>query len=166
MNSVILTLILFISIPVLSATNDVNEKWVERGRIAAIKLEGLSKKLGTNKQASYEYLLEFSYSMQIDKANRSLVHKTEAGIDFYKIMLKSPFEDAGASQLFVINYMYDAKSGGFIGTKVEMLPKKWYLIQDASDPGILTLDLNDDGYAMLFNLTDPFRTTVTKLRKD
>lgn len=146
------------------ASEEVHEKWIERGRIAAIKLEGLSKKAGTDKKASYEYLLEFSYSMQIDKENRSLVHKTEAGIDFYKIMFKSPFKDGGSSQLFVINYMYEVKSGDFIGTKVEMLPKKWYLIQDVSTPGILTLDLNDDGYVMLFNLSDPFKTTVVKLR--
>lgn len=156
-------LVLFLS-PLSSAwADDVNDKWVERGRIAQIKLEGLKKKLGVDKKAGYEYLLEFAYSMQVDKTNKDLVHKKEAGIDFYKIMFKSPKKEAEINPLFVINYMYDSKSGDFIGTKVEMLPKKWYLIQDASAPGILTLDLNDGGYVVLFNLNDPFRTTVSKL---
>lgn len=163
----IIALIILLLIPqsIVLAANEVGEKWIERGRIAEIKLEGLKKKFGgQDKKANYEYLLEFSYTMQLSKENRGLVHKQEAGIDFYKIMFQSPHKEASSNPLFVINYMYESKTGAFIGTKIEMLPKKWYLVQDATTPGILTLDLNDDGYVVLFNLNDPFKATVAKLR--
>lgn len=163
MKKIILVLVLVGSTASSWAANEINDKWVERGRIAEIKVEGLKKKLGVEKKASYEYLLEFAYSMQVDKVNRDLVHKKEAGIDFYKIMFRSSKKEAEKDPLFVINYVYDSKSGEFVGTKIEMLPKKWYLIQNSLTPGILILDLNDDGYVVLFNLNDPFKTTVAKL---
>ena len=78
-------------------------------------------------------------------------------------MFQSSKKEAEKDPLFVINYVYDSKSGEFVGTKIEMLPKKWYLIQNSLTPGILILDLNDDGYVVLFNLNDPFKTTVAKL---
>ena len=83
MKKIILVLVLVGSTASSWAANEINDKWVERGRIAEIKVEGLKKKLGVEKKASYEYLLEFAYSMQVDKVNRDLVHKKEAGIDFF-----------------------------------------------------------------------------------
>jgi len=113
--------------------DEIAQAWKERGFVAISRLDSLLEK--NDKKSQYQYLLEFAFAMHAttDKSNKfGFVHKFVDNLDFYKIILnkvidpksKTEVDDAG---LFSINYIYNHKTGEYVGAKIELLPKGWYI---------------------------------------
>lgn len=149
--------------------NEIAQAWKERGFVALSRLDSLVRE--NNARSKYQYLLEYAFAMHAttDKSKEfDFVHKIESGLDFYKIILckdKNPKSIRGSNEaeLFVINYIYDHKTGEFIGTKVELLPKGWYIHSNRISPNALLLDVVDDKIFIVFDLSNPMNTCVNRL---
>ena len=145
---------------------EVAQMWKERGFVALSRLDSLKGKQDLNSR--YQYLLEFAFAMHsaTGKSNPyGLVHKTENDLDFYKIILnksrnvtsKTGVDEAG---LFVINYIYDHKTGALAGIKVELLPKGWFIHAVPALPNAFLVDVNEAKIFILFDVLNPMNTVV------
>ncbi|MFH1093688.1 MAG: hypothetical protein V1739_06005 [Candidatus Omnitrophota bacterium] len=147
----------------------IAQAWKERGFVALSRVDALSGKEDT--KSKYQYLLEYAFAMHAtaDKSNEfAFVHKTENNLDFYKIILnkgKNPKPVTGGDEtgIFVINYIYDHKTGEFIGTKIELLPKGWYVHSNPALPNALLLDVMTDQIFIVFDLLNPMNSYVEKM---
>jgi len=169
--------IVWLSIVLLSITcnsfagtsEQVAQSWKERGFVALPRIDSLSSK--EDAKSKYEYLLEYAFAMYAtaDKSEEfAFVHKTESDLDFYKIILNKgknpkPVKGGDESGLFVINYIYDHKTGEFLGTKVELLPKGWYLHSNPAMPNVLLLDVVADKIFIVFDLLNPMNSSVERM---
>lgn len=165
----ILIILLGIAKNVIAATpEEIAQSWKERGFVALSRLDSLA---GKDDKSKYQYLLEYAFAMHAttDKSKEfGFVHKIENDLDFYKIILnkgKNPKPKVGSDEagLFVINYIYDHKTGEFVGTKVELLPKGWYIHSNPILPNALLLDVMDDKIFIIFDLSNPMNTLVDRL---
>lgn len=146
----------------------IAQAWKERGVVALSRVDALSEKEDT--KSKYQYLLEYAFAMHAttDKSNElAFVHKTENDLDFYKIILNKgknpkPVKGGDETGLFVINYIYDHKTGEFIGTKIELLPKGWYIHSNPALPNALLLDVMTDQIFIVFDLFNPMNSYVEK----
>lgn len=151
---------------IAATPEEIAQDWKERGFVALSRLDSLGEK--DDIKSKYQYLLEYAFAMHAttDKSNEfGFVHKTENDLDFYKIILnkdknpksKTGVDDAG---LFAINYVYDHKSGEFVGAKIELLPKGWYIHTNPKLPNALLLDVNDNNIFIIFDMVNPMNTYV------
>lgn len=147
----------------------IAQVWKERGFVALPRVDALSGK--EDAKSKYQYLLEYAFAMHAttEKSNEfAFVHKTENNLDFYKIILnkgKNPKPVIGGDEagLFVINYIYDHKTGEFIGTKIELLPRGWYIHSNPALPNSLLLDVMTDQIFIVFDLLNPVNSYVEKM---
>ncbi len=169
-NFLILIIALGISQCVFAETpNEIAQAWKERGFVALSRLDSLAGE--NDAKSKYQYLLEYAFAMHAttDKSNEfAFVHKIESGLDFYKIILnkgKDPKSVVGGDEagFFVINYIYDHKTGEFIGTKIELLPKGWYIHSNPILPHALLLDVMDNKMFIVFDLSNPMNICVDRL---
>lgn len=145
---------------------DNAQMWKERGFVALSRLDSLKDK--QDLKSRYQYLLEFAFAMHATTGKSSpygFVHKTENGLDFYKIVLnksknaasKTGVDEAG---LFAINYIYDHRTGEFAGVKVELLPKGWFIHATPALSNALLVDVNEAKVFILFDVTNPMNSVV------
>lgn len=147
----------------------VAQAWKDRGFIALSRIDSLSGK--EDVKSRYEYLLEYAFAMHAtaDKSEEfAFVHKTESDLDFYKVILSKgknpkPVKGGDEAGLFVINYIYDHKTGEFLGMKVELLPKGWYLHSNPAMPNTLLLDVMADKIFIVFDLLNPMNSSVERM---
>lgn len=147
----------------------VAQAWKERGFVALSRIDSLSGK--EDVKSKYEYLLEYAFAMHAtaDKSEDfAFVHKTESDLYFYKVILNKgknpkPVKGGDEAGLFVINYIYDHKTGEFLGTKVELLPKGWYLHSNPAMPNTLLLDVMADKIFIVFDLLNPMNSSVERM---
>ncbi|OGW85060.1 MAG: hypothetical protein A3C35_01890 [Omnitrophica bacterium RIFCSPHIGHO2_02_FULL_46_11] len=147
----------------------IAQVWKERGFVALSRVDSLSGK--DDAKSKYQYLLEYAFAMHAtaDKSKEfAFVHKTENDLDFYKIILnkgKNPKPVIGGDEagLFVINYIYDHKTGEFIGTKIELLPRGWYIHSNPAMPNTLLLDVMTDKIFIVFDLLNPMDSYIENL---
>lgn len=139
-------------------------EWQGRGLVALIKLDELKKKFKLTKKEQYEFMVETAYSLYVKPDSEHKVRTTEDNYDFYKVAFAAPTTSfLKGEKLFVINYIYDRKSGAILGEKVDLLPKNWQLRRFHDDPETLVLDLRDDNLAIYFSSNDPLHARVDKL---
>ena len=123
--------------------------WKERGSEALSRLDSLEKE--DDIRSKYQYLLESAFAAHAttDKSKTSdIVHVTESGYDLYKIILNkggNPKSSSGEDEadLFIINYIYDHKTGEFMGINIEQLPQGWFIHATPKLPDTIALNVND-----------------------
>src|SRR3989338_1283408 len=89
-----------------TTSDEIAKAWKERGFVALSRIDSYAG--GDDIKARYEYLLEYAFAMHatINKSDKfAFVHKTEAGLDFYKLILnkgesKKPVRGGDAAGLF------------------------------------------------------------------
>jgi hypothetical protein len=151
--------------------------WELRASVALVKMDQLTKEMDDiykrtkadknkptidviGKKLSYETMLEFAYASHADPRQADIVHKKDDGLDFYKIILNIGGKDRSAKDsLFVLNYIYDSKTDQFIASKIELLPKGWYVnFMKGTEDLFLLADKDGDGFA--FHLANPFLSGI------
>ncbi|MDA8339002.1 MAG: hypothetical protein M0Z70_06860 [Nitrospiraceae bacterium] len=155
-----LAILLFISSPAFS--QPISTLWKARALEAGEKLKKLEielKKIPAKEQEKktprYRKLmcgimLEAAYAMHI--AAPEVVYKTDEKHEFYHIVLSA------GEDVFDLVYVY-TEDGKHVATRIDRLPKKWQLIMAPFFPEGLSL-LIPDGCVIVFNLKDPFLSTV------
>lgn len=149
-----------------ASPEEIAQSWKERGFVALSRLDSLKDK--QDLKSRYQYLLEFAFAMHATTGKSNpygFVHKTDNGLDFYKIILnkakntasKTGVDEAG---LFAINYIYDHKTGDFVGVKIELLPKGWNIHAAPALSNALLLDVNDTKIFIMFDVTNPMNAFV------
>ena len=140
--------------------------WKERGSEALSRLDSLGKK--DDIRSKYQYLLESAFAAHAttDKSKISdFVHVTENGYDIYKIILNKGGNSKSSSGedeagLFIINYIYDHKTGEFMGVNIEQLPQGWFIHATPKLPDTIALNVNDNNILIIFDMKYPEDSTV------
>ena len=140
--------------------------WKERGSEALSRLDSLEKE--DDIRSKYQYLLESAFAAHAttDKSKTSdIVHVTESGYDLYKIILNkggNPKSSSGEDEadLFIINYIYDHKTGEFMGINIEQLPQGWFIHATPKLPDTIALNVNDTNILIIFDMKYPEDSTV------
>ena len=151
---------------VTASPEEIARSWKERGFVALSRLDSLKDK--QDRKSRYQSLLEFAFAMHATAGQSNpygFVRKTDNGLDFYKIILnktknsasKTGVDEAG---LFAINYIYDHKTGDFVGVKIELLPKGWNIHATPGLPNSLLLDVSDSNILIIFDVTNPMNAVV------
>jgi len=145
---------------------EIAKVWKERGSEALSRLDSLVEK--DDIRSKYQYLLESAFAAHAtsDKPKISdFVHVTENGYDIYKIILNkggNPASSSGEDEagLFIINYIYDHKTGEFMGVNIEQLPQGWFLHATPKLPDTIALNVNDNNILIIFDMKYPEDSTV------
>jgi len=145
---------------------EIARVWKERGSEALSRLDSLVEK--DDIRSKYQYLLESAFAAHAtsDKPKISdFVHVTENGYDIYKIILNkggNPASSSGEDEagLFIINYIYDHKTGEFMGVNIEQLPQGWFLHATPKLPDTIALNVNDNNILIIFDMKYPEDSTV------
>ena len=145
---------------------EITRVWKERGSEALSRLDLLGGK--DDIRSKYQYLLESAFAAHatIDKSRTSnFVHVTENGYDLYKIILNkggNPKSTSGEDEVgfFIINYIYDHKTGEFMGINIEQLPQGWFIHATPKLPDTIALNVNDNNILIIFDMKYPENSTV------
>ena len=138
--------------------------WKDRGSEALSRLDSLGKR--DDISSKYQYLLESAFAAHAttDKSKISdFVQVTENGYDFYRIILNkcdTPESSEDEADLFVINYIYDHKTGEFMGINIEQLPQGWFIHVAPKLPDTIALNVNDNNILIIFDMKYPENSTV------
>ena len=145
---------------------EIARVWKERGSEALSRLDSLVEK--DDIRSKYQYLLESAFAAHatIDKSKISdFVHVTENGYDIYKIILNKGDNSKSSSGedeagLFIINYIYDHRTGEFMGVNIEQLPQGWFIHATPKLPDTIALNVNDNNILIIFDMKYPEDSTV------
>ncbi len=135
--------------------------WKARAFEATEKLESLSKRLEKMKgnlwnspeakKLKCESVMEFAYASQLHPSLASMVHKTEEGIDYFKIILNA------GDNIFDLTYVY--KGNTHMATKLMSLPKDWEVIISPKANNIVFIVM-PGACSVALNLSNPFFYSV------
>ena len=145
---------------------EIAKVWKERGSEALSRLDSLVEK--DDIRPKYQYLLESAFAAHAtsDKPKISdFVHVTENGYDIYKIILNKGGNSKSSSGedeagLFIINYIYDHRTGEFMGVNIEQLPQGWFIHATPKLPDTIALNVNDNNILIIFDMKYPEDSTV------
>jgi hypothetical protein len=140
--------------------DEVLDYWRYNGMLALEKMDGLAEKAASDKRAKYEQMLLSAYAAHVDNKDYENVHKLINGVDFYKVILNK-----GNDESFCISYGYNNETSTLVAIKIELLPKGWNLRINPLKPGLIILDLNDEGYAISFDVANPFSGNIELLEE-
>lgn len=109
-----------------------------------------------DKGLGYLYLLEAAYGAQLKPELKGIASYKEGGMEYYSIGLNIGTKEA--NRTFVLEFIYDGKSGEVIGYDVYSLPLGWYLTYFNNKKVIAVLNNDKDGF--FFSLIAPLDAWV------
>jgi len=109
-----------------------------------------------DKGLAFRYLLEAAYGAQLDPKLKGIASYKEGGMEYYALGLNIGTSEA--NNTFVLEFIYEGKSGSMIGYSVYALPWGWHLTYFEKDKIIAIL--NDDKDGFFVSMTAPLDAWV------
>jgi hypothetical protein len=106
-------------------------------------------------ELALKLLIEFAFASHVGGELEKIVHKITEGTETFHLLIQSE-----SKELLDVAYIYDV-NGDFIGARLDKLPSNWRVLLNVE--GKIFVDTNDLKKPMLgilFDLNEPFKTTV------